>query len=94
MKTLSFLLILLLFTFILLPFNHADAQCAMCRATVESNATMQQGVGKGLNTGILYLMSIPYLLIGFLAYFWYVNSKKETEKQNRIFNILRKRLTS
>jgi len=84
---LSFFILLFLFSIDL------SAQCAMCRATVESNVSTGQGVGKGLNTGILYLMVIPYILIGALGYFWYVSSKKETEKQNRIFQILKRKLT-
>lgn len=53
------------------------AQCAMCRATVESNSkTQDQSIGKGLNTGIIYLMTIPYIAIGVVGYLWYRNSKK------------------
>ncbi len=56
----------------------SDAQCAMCRATVENNVS--NGVldedGMGLNGGILYLLVMPYLLIGTVAFFWYRNSKK------------------
>lgn len=70
-----------------------QAQCAMCRATVESNVKAQNGVGKGLNTGILYLMTIPYILIGIVGYLWYRSSRKETEKHNRIFNVLKRKLT-
>ncbi|MFN4122116.1 MAG: hypothetical protein ACK4GL_02290 [Flavobacteriales bacterium] len=53
-----------------------DAQCAMCKAVVESN--IEGGgktVGKGLNDGILYLMTIPYFIIGALAYMFYKNWK-------------------
>jgi hypothetical protein len=43
----------------------AEAQCAMCRANAESNLKSGKStVGRGLNTGILYLMSVPYLLAG------------------------------
>jgi hypothetical protein len=54
-----------------------DAQCAMCKAVVESNIEGAGGktVGKGLNDGILYLMSIPYFIIGALAYMFYKNWK-------------------
>ena len=41
--------------------------CSMCKAVVESGETGvfggEQRVGKGLNTGILYLMAVPYLLL-------------------------------
>jgi hypothetical protein len=48
------------------------AQCAMCRATAESATdNVDKGIGEGLNTGIVYLMGIPYLLltIGALVFF-------------------------
>lgn len=41
--------------------------CAMCKAVVENGETGvfggQQKVGEGLNTGILYLMAVPYMLL-------------------------------
>ena len=65
----------------------ANAQCAMCRATVENN--FSQGelvVGSGLNMGILYLFLAPYLVIGVVAYFWYRNSKKAGKRPKLNFN--------
>lgn len=72
---------------LMLVFAGTDAysQCAMCRATVESNVGTGKGhnhepeseVGSGLNTGILYLMVIPYLLIGTVGFLWYKNSRKK-----------------
>lgn len=50
------------------------AQCAMCRAVLESEET--QTAAEGINDGIVYLMAIPYLLIGGLGYFIYVKYKK------------------
>jgi hypothetical protein len=58
--------------FVSLPI---DAQCAMCRAVLESEEG--QSTAKGINTGIIYLMVIPYLLIGGLAVFIY---KKLSQK--------------
>jgi hypothetical protein len=58
------------------------AQCAMCRGTVES--TMGNGrndVGIGLNTGILYLFVMPYLIVAVIAYLWYRESRKAREQQ-------------
>ena len=60
------------------PVANALAQCAMCAATVESNAKTGSTVGKGLNTGILYLMVIPYLLFGTVGYLWYKNAKMKS----------------
>ncbi len=37
------------------------AQCAMCRAVLESEEG--QSTAEGVNDGIMYLMSIPYILV-------------------------------
>lgn len=59
----------------------AAAQCAMCRTQVESNINGEgKVVGRGLNDGILYLMSIPYLVLGGFGYMIYKNRKGGTSK--------------
>lgn len=47
---------------VMLMFSHiaANAQCAMCKATAESNPN----IGGGLNAGIEYILIVPYLLLG------------------------------
>ena len=45
------------------------AQCAMCRAVLESNS--DNSVAEGINNGIIFLMVLPYLLMGGLGYFIY-----------------------
>ncbi|MFM7619913.1 MAG: hypothetical protein ACKO5Y_08750 [Bacteroidota bacterium] len=54
---------------ILVAFNVASfAQCAMCKATAETaNQNTSGSLAEGLNTGILYLMLIPYTLLLVLA---------------------------
>ena len=61
-RTFIFAIILLI---IILP-EFAEAQCAMCKASVESSQGQKNSVAGGLNTGILYLMAVPYLLIAFI----------------------------
>jgi len=57
-------------TILILFWNLSSiAQCAMCRAVLESEAGQQ--TAKGVNNGIIYLMIIPYILIGGLAFFSY-----------------------
>ncbi len=59
----------------------AFAQCAMCRATVESS--MVDGdvtIAAGLNTGIFYLLATPYVVIAVVAYFWYKKSRENAKK--------------
>jgi hypothetical protein len=61
------------------------AQCAMCRGTVESSmGNGRNNVGVGLNTGIMYLFVMPYLLVGVIGYLWYRNSKKVQQERHFI----------
>jgi hypothetical protein len=39
------------------------AQCAMCRAIPASNKAGGGNIANGLNTGILYMMAIPYIFL-------------------------------
>ncbi|MDA0178301.1 MULTISPECIES: hypothetical protein [Mesoflavibacter] len=58
-------------------FLNSNAQCAMCRAVLENEEG--QSAAKGINDGILYLMSIPYILVfglGFFVYWKYFKVKK------------------
>lgn len=55
-------------TFSLFP-EVTEAQCAMCRAVLESNGNTS--TAEGINNGIVYLMAIPYIAIGVLGYFVY-----------------------
>ncbi|WP_010228069.1 hypothetical protein [Gillisia marina] len=61
-------LILILLLFVLLP-TFAEAQCAMCRAVLESEGS--EAAAKGINDGIVYLMIFPYILIGGIGFFIY-----------------------
>ncbi|NQW36030.1 MAG: hypothetical protein HQ471_03395 [Flavobacteriales bacterium] len=56
------------FLFFLLISQLADAQCAMCKAVVESG---DSDMAEGINNGILYLMAMPYLLVLVAALFFY-----------------------
>ena len=54
------------FILIVLTVVESSAQCSMCRAVLESGEA--QEAAKGINNGIIYLMAIPYLLVGFVGY--------------------------
>ena len=65
---------------------NAVAQCAMCKTSVESDLNSGGSIGKGLNTGILYLMTIPYLLLMAGAYFAFrktIDAKIKAWKEKR-----------
>lgn len=63
----------------------AWAQCAMCRATLESNVSDGTFLltGENLNTGIIYLLASPYVLFAVLAILWYLNARKNSASQTR-----------
>lgn len=76
-------LLFFIFLFFLLVQFDSSAQCAMCRTTVESTISNgRSNIATGLNTGILYLLTAPYLLVSAIAFLWFRQSKKE--QQDRI----------
>jgi len=57
-----------------------NAQCAMCRAALAGDSNVKKA--QAVNDGIVYLMVIPYLLvgiIGILIYRMYQSKKKKIE---------------
>ena len=69
--------ILLFITFtILLISSDITAQCAMCKAVVETNLETGDTKGMGLNNGILYLMAIPYIAALVFGIIYYLQNKK------------------
>ena len=50
----------------LLSIDTGYSQCSMCRAVLQSEEG--QETAKGINNGILYLMAIPYLLVGLVGW--------------------------
>lgn len=76
----------LVLIFLILILNlisiEVPAQCAMCRSVAESNLKNDPDkVGIGLNTGILYLMAFPYILLAVGGYIWYLHKKKPAPQQ-------------
>jgi hypothetical protein len=67
-RVISFFILTFLF---LVNNSYMFAQCAMCKTSVESDLKTGGSIGKGLNTGILYLMTIPYIILILGAYFFF-----------------------
>ena len=65
---------LLILVLVLISVN-GYSQCAMCKAVVESGG---KEMAEGINSGITYLMAIPYVLVGTIGYFLY-RYKNKTE---------------
>ena len=59
----------LLLIFCFFTNNFSYSQCAMCRAVLESGADTK--MAEQLNDGIVYLMMMPYLLIGTIGFIVY-----------------------
>jgi hypothetical protein len=52
------------------------AQCAMCRAALGGKENNAQAAA--VNDGIVYLMVIPYILVGLLGVYIYKMKKKKS----------------
>lgn len=72
-----------LFLFLLLLGPDLLAQCPMCRASAETNLQEGGTEARGLNAGILYLLSAPYLLAGLLGYYWWNNRRNAQIQDDR-----------
>lgn len=88
-KLLPILLILLTF-FIL---DEATAQCSMCRASIESNIKEGNSIGSGINAGILYLMSIPYMILMTIGFFWYKSTPAGGERIEKFTAVFKSKLS-
>lgn len=73
-KTIISLAFMMLLAFCLVP--ELQAQCPMCKIAADSNLRDGGTAGHGLNTGILYMFAMPYLLVFTLGYIWYRNRKE------------------
>ena len=59
-------LFIYLFIFLIIGSEETYSQCSMCRAVLQSEEG--QATAKGINNGILYLMAIPYILVGIVGW--------------------------
>ncbi len=56
------------------------SQCPMCKMSAEQNLKDGGTAAKGLNKGILYMLTLPYLLVFGLGYLWFKNRKKLSDE--------------
>ena len=59
----NFILFFLLIIFQLQSFSQG---CSTCRAQIINSTKDDLTIGNGLNTGILFLMIVPYIILFFL----------------------------
>ncbi len=72
-----FLKVIIAIAYCLMPIA-SIAQCAMCRASLESEGNTMKA--EAVNDGIVYLMVIPYILVGVVGvvvYRMYAKKKQE-----------------
>jgi hypothetical protein len=74
-KRIFLILFILVSTFAVTP--SVKAQCSMCTISAEQGTKNGNTQGKGLNSGIMYLLAIPYLLITGVGILWYKNYRKK-----------------
>ncbi len=67
--------IFLLFSLMVLFSLDASSQCAMCKAIAETSQQSGSSIADGLNSGIVYLMFFPYLLMGAVGLAMYKHKK-------------------
>ncbi|WP_418638509.1 hypothetical protein [Winogradskyella sp.] len=66
--------------FSLFLFLRTNAQCAMCRAVLESGE--DQSAAEGINDGIVFLMAVPYILVGTIGFIIYRKFNKPQKVKN------------
>ncbi|WP_461597522.1 hypothetical protein [Winogradskyella sp.] len=57
-----------------------SAQCAMCRAVLESGN--DQSAAEGINDGIMFLMAVPYILVAVIGFYVYKTFSKSKKLKN------------
>lgn len=67
MRAFSWIFVLLL---LVMAGETMWGQCVMCKAVAEDSAA-EGAVGRGINQGILYIMAVPYVLLGVFGYLVY-----------------------
>lgn len=67
---------LLALSAILLFVQNSSAQCAMCAINADQGTKNGNTQGLGLNSGIMYLLFIPYLLVLVVGIIWYKKYRK------------------
>ncbi len=67
----------------------SSAQCPMCKTSLEANRKdNQKAVGQGLNKGILYLLAMPFILVGTVGGLYWHRQRRFEENEDRRRRIL------
>ena len=77
MKKGFFILLLMLASLVFFP-GTSSAQCSLCTKTAQQ---LGEKPAQGLNSGILYLMIMPFAIVGFIGFRWWKNNKAVEEQE-------------
>jgi hypothetical protein len=66
-----------LFFAVSLTADNSSAQCPMCKMSAESNLKNGGTTGRGLNAGILYMLALPYTLVGTIGFIWWRHNRRQ-----------------
>ena len=76
--------ILLIVVLSALGLGQSLAQCAMCRSSLENNfSNGDPGIAAGINSGILYLLVLPYITVMIIGYLWYKSTRHDEKKLDK-----------
>ncbi|MBK6378818.1 MAG: hypothetical protein IPO01_18895 [Chitinophagaceae bacterium] len=76
----QFLNILLVLFLLLFISTAVEAQCAVCTKT---SSQLGEKPAQGMNAAILYLMMMPFAIVGFIGYRWWKGNKKLEQEEIR-----------
>jgi hypothetical protein len=76
MKKSAFIILFFLQIMLVSQFT-ADAQCSLCTKTAQQ---MGEKPAQGMNSGILYLMMMPFAIVGFIGFRWWKQNKAAEEQ--------------
>jgi hypothetical protein len=68
-------LFLLVFVAMFVAVDVFAQGCPMCKTSLEEARKNGSQVGNTINNGILYLLALPYLIVGTFGALWYRNLK-------------------
>jgi hypothetical protein len=77
----KFVLLFIFCSLLFLTINSVSAQCSICTKTASQ---LGEKAGKGLNTGIIYLMLTPFAIGGFIGLRWWKQERslKNNKQEN------------
>jgi len=77
MKKITVIFVLVL-QVLLFSMETVNAQCSLCTKTAQQ---LGEKPAQGMNSGILYLMVMPFAIVGFIGFRWWKNNKAFEDQQ-------------